>query len=155
MYSYVKEEGEFGMLCISNLVHQEVINLLLIGNEYDNTRYIYIKNMSRIFSHLTNHNGEAYFCYRCSHRFMTQELLGNHLQYCQEHALQHIKILDPEKNILKSNGYHFQHTTPFIIVADFESLIVPIHTTETYPSTSYIILTQMHIPCGYAYIIID
>lgn len=44
---------------------------------------------------------------------------------------------------------------PYTIIADFESLIVPIHTAEPNPQTSYTIPTQKHIPCGYAYIIID
>lgn len=144
-----------GVLDISNRIHQEAINLLLIGNEDGNTHYIYISHFFRLFSHLTKYDDAAYFCYRYLHRFKRKEHLNSHLQYCSEHAPQHIEMPELEKNIFKINGYQLQHTTPFTIIADFERLIVPIHTTEPNSSTSYKIPTQKYIPCRYAYIIID
>lgn len=62
---------------------------------------------------------------------------------------------DPEKNILKFDGYHLQHLTPYTIIPELESLVVSNHTAQPNSNTSYTILTQKHIPCGYAYIIID
>lgn len=61
---------------------------------------------------------------------------------------------ESDKNILKFNDYHLQNPTPFIIIAVFESFIIPIHTTEPALNTSYTLHKQGRVPYGYAYIII-
>lgn len=85
----------------------------------------------------------------------TQEVLNDYSNYCKVHAAQHIKTLTPDKIILKFTGTYLQHPTPFITFADFKSLIVSIHTLEPSPHTSYAVPKQKHVPCDYAYLIVN
>lgn len=153
---FLYEDNEVCPLYISKKTNEDCINLLLLENEDGRTHYTLIRNFSRLLSYTTKYEGLSFFCFRCLHRFVRKDLLEKHQEYCQEHAIQKINMPKIEDSILKFTAIHQQHPMPFVIYADFESLIVPLP-TNTPPSSniSYTIKTAQHIPCGYAYIIIS
>ena len=55
------------------------------------------------------------------------------------------------ENILKFKDYHKQLNVPFVIYADFESLLVPIQSVSNNDKFSYTEKLQSHQGCGYAY----
>ncbi|GBO29059.1 hypothetical protein AVEN_122502-1 [Araneus ventricosus] len=142
------EENEVFPLYVSKRVDEECVNLLLIANE-ETQHYCLIRNMSRPLGDLTKHNGNHHYCYRCLHRFAKDEILKEHLQYCSEHSPQHIKMPEKGENFIKFQNVHYQHPLPYIIYADFESLIVK----EVHTSGNTEIIAR-HEACGYAYVII-
>ncbi|GBN22535.1 hypothetical protein AVEN_268168-1, partial [Araneus ventricosus] len=142
------EENEVFPLYVSKRVDEECVNLLLIANE-ETQHYCLIRNMSRLLGDLTKHNGKHHYCYRYLHRFAKVEILKDHLQYCNYHSPQHIKMPEKGENFIKFVNVHYQHPLPYIIYADFESLIVK----EVHTSGNTEIVAR-HEACGYAYIII-
>ncbi|GBO23881.1 hypothetical protein AVEN_254305-1 [Araneus ventricosus] len=142
------EENEVFPLYVPKRVDEECVNLLLIANE-ETQHYCLIRNMSRLLGDLTKHNGKHHYCYRCLHRFAKDEILKEHLQYCSEHSPQHIKMPEKGENFIKFQNVHYQHPLPYIIYADFESLIVK----EVHTSGNTEIIAR-HEACGYAYVII-
>lgn len=112
----------------SNQHRKDVVNLLLIG-EGDNSHYVVVKNLSRLFNSKTSHKGTKFFCSHCiSKSFQTMELLEKHTETCANYSETECKKIDieykmPENNIMKfkNNNRKFKH--PFHIVADFESTL--------------------------------
>ncbi|CAL1299813.1 unnamed protein product, partial [Larinioides sclopetarius] len=119
------------------------INLLFLSNTETN-HFCYIKNMSRLLSHLSKHNGKAFYCNYCLHRCSSQATLDNHLSYCQHHKPQAIEM--PADTHLSFENYHFQLPVPFVIYADFESIITP--------NTQQVNSVSIHEPCGFCYVVI-
>ncbi|GBN91892.1 hypothetical protein AVEN_35644-1 [Araneus ventricosus] len=142
------EENEVFPLYVSKRADEDCINLLLIANE-ETQHYCLIRNMSRLLGDLTKHKTKHRYCYRCLHRFVKVETLEEHLQYCNDHSPQHIKMPAKGENFIKFQNVNYQHPLPYIIYADFESLIVK----EVYTSGNTEIIAR-HESCGYAYVII-
>ncbi|GFR01289.1 gastrula zinc finger protein XlCGF57.1 [Trichonephila clavata] len=61
----------------------------------------------------------------------------------------------PDRNILQFQKIEFQHKVPFIIYADFESIIIPYHSVQPKNQSAYTEKIARHEPCGYAYVVID
>ncbi|GBN25228.1 Zinc finger protein 568, partial [Araneus ventricosus] len=142
------EENEVFPLYVSKRVDEECVNLLLIANE-ETQHYCLIRNMSRLLGDLTKHKTKHHYCYRCLHRFVKVGTLEEHLRYCNDHSPQHIKMPAKGENFIKFVNVHYQHPLPYVIYADFESLIVK--EVHTYGNTE---IVARHEACGYAYVII-
>ncbi|GBN05755.1 hypothetical protein AVEN_82471-1 [Araneus ventricosus] len=142
------EENEVFSLYVSKRVNEECANLLLIANE-EMQHYCLIRNMSILLGDMTKHKTKHHYCYRCLHRFAKVEIVKEHLQYCSEHSPQHIKMPEKGEKFIKFQNVHYQHPLPYIIYADFESLIVK----EVHTSGNIEIIAR-HEACGYAYVII-
>ncbi|GBO33086.1 hypothetical protein AVEN_241117-1 [Araneus ventricosus] len=144
------EENAVFPLYVSKRADEDCINLLLITNE-ETHHYCLIRNMSRLLGYLTKH--KTNYCYRCLHRCAKDEILKEHLQYCNDHSPQHIKMPAKGENFIKFVNLHYlslsQHSSPYIIYADFESPIVK----EVHTSGNTEIVAR-HEACGYAYVII-
>ncbi|KFM62998.1 hypothetical protein X975_13384, partial [Stegodyphus mimosarum] len=110
--------------------------------------------MSRLVGDVNKHAHAHHICYRCLHRFQKEETLKEHLQYCTEHSIQHVKMPEEGENILSFTNIQFQHRVPFIIYADFESLIVPMDSAQQCENISFTNKIAQHQPCGYAYVLI-
>ena len=72
---------------------QHHINLLLIVDyKTGKSHYTLIRNISRLFSDRTSHNGMAYYCDYCLHDFIRQDLLENHVEDCKKFGIQKITL---------------------------------------------------------------
>ncbi|CAH1110639.1 unnamed protein product [Psylliodes chrysocephalus] len=141
------------------------INLLLIQNTYfpklndydapdpnDNEQiniryhYCWIKNLSRLINYQLNKNGHKKFiCDRCLNYFFNENRLKDHSILCQK--LNDYKITFPKEKVVKFKNFINKQKTPFIVYADFESMLLPINDKINIKTTKY----QKHtaFSCGY------
>jgi len=130
------------------------VNLLLYSND-DQTHYCLIRNMSRLLSSLTKHHSVRYHCDYCLHGFTTQDLLDKHEPICGRHRPQKIKLPDDDHNILSYTDVSKQLKVPFVIYADFESLIVDTDEPKPDNNISFTHKSQHHQPCGFSYTVVS
>ena len=122
--------------------------------------YVLITNFSKfIRSQVTKHRQQTYFCDFCLHGCTTEQILKKHMERCQKFRSQNVFV--PEKNDfndkdkLKFTKFEHQLPLPYIILADFESVLEKVSTTFQNPNTSNTTIYQKHIPCGAAYKIVS
>ncbi|KAB0801617.1 hypothetical protein PPYR_03803 [Photinus pyralis] len=152
-----------GPLYYSKLKKQHYINLLYISNDMGNQHYCLIKDFSKLVSkQLSNSNGKKIFCDACIHYFRTENALKRHTERDCNQVYTKLPSTNPKvdktgnicpENILTFNNYHKQIRHPFVVYADFESMIVPIQTVEPNPLQSFSIQTQKHEPYSWCYYI--
>lgn len=141
------------------------VNLLLLekNNIY---HYVLIRDLSRLVSSkIKDRNIRLHFCDGCLQHFNESFKLEAHLKYgCNKVCIQmpntsNLKSIytgeQVAENILKFTNYERSMKVPFIIVADFEPLQLPIKTCMPNETNSpFITKTHEHIPYSFAYYII-
>ncbi|ELU01221.1 hypothetical protein CAPTEDRAFT_109368, partial [Capitella teleta] len=76
----------------------------------------------------------------------------NHKYYCNNNDPDNIVM--PEKGAsIQFKNYQREMKVPFVVYADFESILKPIHTCEPNPEESFTNIYQKHIPIGFCYYI--
>ena len=101
----------------------ERINLMLI-ERHQNKHFTWIKNFNGLLYDQSNHKEKKYFCETCLHGYSKESLLNAHKPDCQGIIKRAVKIEMPEPNTkLKFQNHHKQLPAPFVVYADFESLI--------------------------------
>ena len=119
--------------------------------------YSTIHNFSRLIGgQMTSHNGAVYCCSKCLHAYSSPGLLENHSKLCS-HA-QRTKF--PKDPRCRFTNTHKQLPAPFVVYADFESVLKPVSdigTTQGVTSgiaESSVTPYQEHIVCSYSYKIV-
>ena len=93
-----------------------------------------------------------YPCKRCLNSFHTKERLNQHSKYCSYHKSTVINLPKAVSNIsFKDFNKSIKH--PFVIYADFESILEKIDTVSPNPNKSYTNKYQKDTPCGFCYYI--
>ncbi|XP_050503415.1 uncharacterized protein LOC126882493 [Diabrotica virgifera virgifera] len=131
------------------------VNLLIVQNKYyfnnevDNVgpwsggrdedlihfHYIWIKDLGKLVkSQLSKHNGKKYICDRCLNYFYTKEKLDAHIIYCEK--IDDCKISFTKEPYVKFKNFVYKEKLPFLVYADFESLLVPLRASHSTPSTT-------------------
>ena len=144
-------EKEIFPLYITKQSFDKHVNLLLISNG-ENQHYCWIKNISSLLFNLTNHQHAVYYCNYCLHRFKNRDAQIEHSKHCQNHEIQKIKLPDENNKWLTFTNYHQQLKVPFIIYADFESILEKKDYCLPNPSHSSLTAINIQVPCGYGYI---
>jgi hypothetical protein len=131
-------------ICKEKKEHE--INLLLITYG-DLSHYVLIKDTSRLFSRNFNHNRKTYICFNCMNHFYSQEALNNHRENgCLDNEEAKITLPKTENAFIEFKNYKKQLKVPFIIYADFESILIPLKDKNKY---------QQHQGCSYGYKIVS
>ncbi|PFX20964.1 hypothetical protein AWC38_SpisGene14564 [Stylophora pistillata] len=138
-------------LRVSSITHAvNVVDLLLI-TEGDKKHYCLIKNLSRLVSSsLSKNEHKKFICRRCLNYFGSQRVLDTHSELCQNHEAVREKM-PPSGAYLSFKNHQKQMTMPFVIYADFESLIKPLDTVQADPAGCYTERKQQHIPISFCY----
>ena len=99
----------------------------------------------------TLHRTKKHFCRYCLQAFSTEEILKCYIKdYFKTNGKQ--KILMPKKaDYVKYKNYETKIKSPFIIYADFESILVPEDNGKQNPEESDTNKYQKHIACSYGY----
>ncbi|XP_022800154.1 uncharacterized protein LOC111338012 [Stylophora pistillata] len=149
---YMYENG-LNPLRVSSRGHAvNVVDLLLI-TEGDKKHYCLIKNLSRLVSSSLSKNGHKKFiCRSCLNYFGSQRVLDTHSELCQDHEAVRERV-PKEGTYLSFKNYQKQMNMPFVIYADFESLIKPLDTVQADPKECYTERKQQHIPISFCYYI--
>ncbi|XP_072377324.1 uncharacterized protein [Diabrotica undecimpunctata] len=136
------------------------VNLLLISDN-NQSHYCLITDLYRLVkTQKATYEGKQYFCDGCLQIFSTFEKLKNH----QENDCLHISTILPTNelrinkcgeslpsNILKFINIEKTSEHPFVIYADFESILKPIPHCEPSDGQSYTIKVAEHQPYSFAF----
>src|SRR5258708_32371743 len=131
--------------------YRKTVNLLFTSNEESN-HYVLIKDFNKLCNKVTKETIKKYFCMNCLQHFPSIERLNEHNPNCIKiNEVQAVKL--PQKgSFIKFKNLKNTLDVPFIIYADFESILVPLekdnntklHNTSTNK-------THEHIPCSFDY----
>ena len=128
------------------------------------SHYCWITDLSRLVSSQISkhHYNKLYFCDGCLIYFISSTALMLH----QKNDCKHIYTQTPSvnlkvdkfgksvpENILKFESIQKQMRVPFVVYADFESVLKPVETVEPNPQNSYTLNSLKHEPYSFAYLI--
>ena len=111
-----------------------------------------IKSLSRLLSSKnTNHKGKEYFCNNCLQGFKEESSRDKHIVHCINN--ESVKVEMPHKNpIVQYSDGQFQFKVPFIMYADFESILEPIQGQGNDPRISSLeeLIITFHLDGAFA-----
>jgi len=162
VFSY--KDKEIYPVYISKCNYTRIVDLFLIYKDCDDGstsglrpravkyHYALIKDLNRLLYSESKHKERKHFCRRCLQCFSREDVLTAHIPNCQ--VFNPLAIQMPESGtVLKFKEIKHQLKVPFIIYADFESLLVPIQGANmpprlNEPSTRK---NNMHQPSGFCF----
>ena len=121
--------------------------MLITGN--NRKHYVAIKSLSRLLSSQnTKHKGKEYFRINYLEGFNKESSRDENLDYCINN--ESVKVEMPHKKpIVQYSDGQFQFIVPFIMYADFESILEPIHGPENNLRISSTRGINNHVPSGW------
>ena len=113
--------------CLSKVeAAPQTINLFLV-TKGEQHHYNCVKDLNRLLYDQSAYEGRKHFCERGLHGFIREDLLEDHKPDCRgiNQAAVAIEILKPgtEQAKIRFENPHKQLRAPYIIYADYESLI--------------------------------
>lgn len=150
------EEGEIFPLHLTKLPNgNNEVDLLYLANE-EKSHYCLIKNLNRFLGSTTKCHSKRYYCRRCLHGFIRQDLLNEHRPYCDKFEFQKVTYPEEGKNdILTFKDYEKLIPVPFVIFADFECYARKVDTCQPNPEKSSTTHHTKFDACGYAYVVVS
>lgn len=129
-------------------VAQKTVHLLLLENG-SSSHYCLIKSLPRLVrSQITKHHHQLHLCERCLLFFKSPEEVEGHL--CGQIAT----VLPKKGSFLEFKNYSRKQNMPFIIYADFETMLECYEGCEGDPNLAYTSTKRRHIPVAFAYYIV-
>ena len=146
---YTKRKHNIVLLLLKELVEGEN------GEIEEKTHYVLVKNESALIaSQINNHDHKRHLCLNCFYSFKTKVALDNHKEYCYDN--ESVKITMPQQGTyLRFKNFLYSEKAPFVVYADFESLIKPMDNCSPDPNKSYTKKYQKHEPTSFSYYIIS
>ena len=126
------------------------VDLLLIGKERKR-HYAIIKDFNTFMHDHNLHRGRKHFCRYCLEGFSAEEILKRHIMDCFKSNGKQSIIMPKKEEYVKFKKYERKIRSPFIIYADFESILVPEDNRKQNPEEFYTNKYQKHIVCSYGY----
>ena len=127
------------------------INLLMISEDGIN-HYTAIKSLSRLLkSSNTKHKCKQHFCMNCLQRFRQESSRDQHQVYCENNKSVRVEMPKQGSTVEFKDGQN-QFRVPFIMYADFESILEPMDPVEPgspNPSQLYTNEVNQHMPTGW------
>ena len=129
-------ENKKTYICRKGRDYNRIVNLMLIADvENPNKKhYVAVKSLSRLLSKQNSKHKEAqHFCTNCLNE--SEIIRDERYEYCR--SKDSVRVEMPTKNsIVKyADGQH-QFNVPFVIYADFESILVPVSGAANNPEMS-------------------
>jgi hypothetical protein len=120
-----KGRKQFYPIRMSKGEYDDHMELLLQGDKEGGLHYVLIKDVNRLRYSVSKHKGKAYFCLHCLHSCVSEEVLEKHKETCLEvNGVQAVR-LPKEGTKIKFKNHRNSMPVPFVIYADFESILVP------------------------------
>ena len=111
--------------------------------------YTMIKSLSRLLrSSNTKHKCKQYFCTNCLQGFSLEASREKHQVYCEDNETVRVKMPQKGSKIEFCDGQN-QFKVPFIMYADFESILEPIQGPNLVPLALYTSEVTKHSPSGW------
>lgn len=125
--------------------------LLITDSESKHKHYTLIRNMSRLLGYTTKHDGQKFLCRRCLTRVTSLEVGDKHSKICKSMTDIKTRLVLPQPGSkVTFKNIHRQFKQPYVIYADFESLILKYQGPQNFPANTF--ATQVHEVCSFAYI---
>ncbi|CAB3979147.1 Gastrula zinc finger, partial [Paramuricea clavata] len=105
--------------------YDEHMELLLLGNGEGNNHYVLIKDVNRMLFSVSGYTHKKHFCLHCLHSCVSKEVLEKHKETCLEVNGTQATKLPKEGTKIKFKNHRNSMPVPFVIYADFESILVP------------------------------
>ena len=141
-------EGKQIYICMKGGNYERIIDLMIISKN-NRKHYVAIKSLSRLLaSENTNHKGKEYICMNCLQGFKEESSRNEHIDYCIDN--ESVKVEMPRNNprVQYSDG-QFQFKVPFIMYADFESILELIQGPGNDPIIPSTRAANNHVPSGW------
>ena len=97
-------ENRVFLLYVSKKFNEEVLNVLLIKNENNESHYVFIKDFNRLMYSKTTHKDRKHFFMSCLQNFSTKEILNNHRERCL--LINDTQAVKYETGIIKFMNYN-------------------------------------------------
>ena len=109
-------------LYVSKKFNEQVLNVLLIKNENNESHYVLIKDFNRLmYSQIKTKNvHKKHFYVSCLQKFTTKEILNSHRERCL--LINDTQAVKYETGTIKFKNFNKQIPIPFKIYADSECL---------------------------------
>ena len=142
-----------------NSKRSKQVNLLMIVDG-ENRHYTAVKSLSRLLKSMNAKHHRAYhFCVNCLNGFRTESARDKHYKYCSSHGEVNVKMPKESEKWLKFHDGQCQFKVPFMLYADFESILKPVDDryrdqmnqlkTERLGKASYTEKLNTHVPSGW------
>ena len=129
------------------------VDILIVKDDSMNTHYCWIKDFEKLVTNQISKNGhKLYICKRCLIHFYNQQSLDEHKTYCNKNEPQ--RVMSPKDDCIEFKNIKCLIEIPFVIYADFESILKSISTVESDPNKSFTEQYQKHEPIGFGYQIV-
>ena len=99
----------------------------------------------------TLHRGRKHFCRYSLHAFVTEEILKVPIKDCFKINGKQIIKMPKKGECIKFKNFERKIKSPFMIYADFESIVAPEDNGKQNLNESYTNKYQKHIACSYGY----
>ncbi|CAB3991349.1 Gastrula zinc finger [Paramuricea clavata] len=120
-----KGKKQFYPIRNSKAKYEDHMELLLLGDGEGNNHYVLIKDVNRMLFSVSKHAHKQHFCLHCLHSCVSEKVLEKHKETCLEvNGTQAVK-LPKEGTKIKFKNHRNSMPVPFVIYADFESILVP------------------------------
>ena len=144
-------ENKKTYICRKGKDYDRIVNLMLIADVENLNRkhYVAVKSLSRLLLKQNSKHKEAqHFCTNCLNGFESEIIRDEHYEYCR--SKDSVRVEMPTKNpIVKYADGQYQFKVPFVIYADFESILVPVSGVPNNPEISSTRRTNVHQPSGW------
>ena len=140
--------GKTPYICGKGGDYDRVVNLMII-KDGDKRHYVAIKSLERLLSKMNSkHNPTQHVCTNCLQGFSDVQSRDDHYEYSRSN--ESVRIEMPTRNpiVEYSKGQH-QFKVPFIMYADFESILEPIQGVSNNPNLSSTRGVNVHKPSGW------
>ena len=139
-YIYIQSKG-LGMM-------GRKINLLMVSEDEIN-HYTAIKSLSRLLkSSNTKHKCKQHFCMNCLQGFTQESSRDQHQVYCEDNEYVRVEMPKQGSTVEFKDGQN-QFKVPFIMYADFESILEPMDHGSSDPTKPYTNEVNQHTPSGW------
>ena len=141
-------EGKQVYICKKGKEYDRVANLMLITNN-NSKHYVAIKSLSRLLrSSNTKNEKKQHFCINCLQGFNEKKSRDEHTVYCQNNEAVRIEMPNKKPIVRYSDG-QYQFKVPFMMYADFESILEQIQGASNNPNISSTRGVNVHTPSGW------
>ena len=132
-----------------NLTRENQVSFLMI-TDGEKWHYLAVKSLSALLRGVTGSNHGDFYCLNCFHAYTTENKLESHKKICQNHHYCCVEMPNEDNKILKYNHGEKSMKAPFIIYADFESLLEKMDTRYDSSEKSSTAKINKHTPSGYS-----
>ena len=140
--------GKTPYICRKGMDYGGTVNLMIL-EDGEKKHYVVIKSLKRLLSmQNSKHKESQHFSNNYLQRFKTSESRDNHYEYCRSNELVRIEMPTRNPIVSYSNGQH-QFKVPFVMYADFESILEPIQGVSNDPNMSSTRGVNIHKPLGW------